>query len=526
MKASNISQLNPQEIESAFATQAKKMADQTEEISRLKNQLSWFQRQIFGRKSEKQLQLENPHQASLFEKKVEPCVDQDDGITISSHKRRNKTQRSGDEVNDAGLRFDESVPRKIIEMFAPELNGEDADDYEIIDYKETTRLAQRPGSYVVLVYRRPVLRHKQQQTLSSIPAPSNVLEGCYADVSLLAGLMVDKAVYHLPLYRQHQRLTDSGITLSRATLINYIQKAIDLITPIYQAQLDHILQSNVLAMDEVPIKAGRKSKGKMQQTYFWPIYGEEDEVAFTWSKSRGTQFAVKQLQGFSGTLLSDGYPVYTKAVKQLNAKDEQVTHATCWAHTRRGFENALAMEPNLAQHALDLIAELYQHEKHIREAALPADKALEYRQNKSEPVVTEFFKWVYEQRQNPELLPSNKLLKALNYAGERIDELKVFLTNPHIQIDTNHLERALRVIPMGRKNYLFCWTELGAEQLGILQSLMVTCRIHDINPYTYLVDVLQRVAIHPASEVADLTPLQWKKKYADNFLTSDVTEMG
>ncbi|MCP4831731.1 MAG: transposase domain-containing protein, partial [Gammaproteobacteria bacterium] len=63
------------------------------------------------------------------------------------------------------------------------------------------------------------------------------------------------------------------------------------------------------------------------------------------------------------------------------------------------------------------------------------------------------------------------------------------------------------------------------EQLGILQSLMVTCRIHDINPYTYLVDVLQRVAIHPASEVADLTPLQWKKQYADNFLTSDVAEM-
>ncbi len=101
----------------------------------------------------------------------------------------------------------------------------------------------------------------------------------------------------------------------------------------------------------------------------------------------------------------------------------------------------------------------------------------------------------------------------------------MFLTNPHLQIDTNHLERALRVIPMGRKNYLFCWTELGAEHLGMLQSLMVTCRLHGINPYTYLVDVLQRVAIHPATDVAELTPLQWKKKFADNFLTSDVVEM-
>ena len=83
-------------------------------------------------------------------------------------------------------------------------------------------------------------------------------------------------------------------------------------------------------------------------------------------------------------------------------------------------------------------------------------------------------------------------------------------------------ERALRVIPMGRKNYLFCWTELGAEQLGILQSLMVTCRLQGINPYTCLVDVLQRVGLHPASQVEELTPRVWKSKFADNFLTSDL----
>ncbi|NAZ54543.1 hypothetical protein GL177_14440 [Vibrio toranzoniae] len=78
---------------------------------------------------------------------------------------------------------------------------------------------------------------------------------------------------------------------------------------------------------------------------------------------------------------------------------------------------------------------------------------------------------------------------------------------------------------MERKNYLFCWTELGVENLGILQVSMLTCRLHGINPYTYLVDVLQRVAIHPTTDVVDLTPLQWKKKFADRFLTSDVFEM-
>ena len=98
------------------------------------------------------------------------------------------------------------------------------------------------------------MRHKTTQTIKDTPAPGNVLEGCYCDVSLLAGLMVDKAVYHLPLHRQHQRMLDSGITLSRATLINWIQKGIELLRPIAKAQWQHILQSKILAMDEVPIK--------------------------------------------------------------------------------------------------------------------------------------------------------------------------------------------------------------------------------------------------------------------------------
>ena len=93
---------------------------------------------------------------------------------------------------------------------------------------------------------------------------------------------------------------------------------------------------------------------------------------------------------------------------------------------------------------------------------------------------------------------------------ERRVGLEVFLTDPDVPIDTNHIERALRVIPMGRKSWLFCWTELGAKHVGIIQSLIVTCRLHGIDPYTYLVDVLQRVGEHPASRVAELTPRLWK----------------
>lgn len=87
-------------------------------------------------------------------------------------------------------------------------------------------------------------------------------------------------------------------------------------------------------------------------------------------------------------------------------------------------------------------------------------------------------------------------------------------------IDTNHLERALRPIPMGRKARLFRWTEVGAEKVGIIQSLTSTCGIQGVDPYTYLVDMLQRIAEHPRSQVGDLTPRICKEKFAERAIPS------
>ena len=128
-----------------------------------------------------------------------------------------------------------------------------------------------------------------------------------------------------------------------------------------------------------------------------------------------------------------------------------------------------------------------------------------------------------QQRQRPELLPSSPFSKAIAYMQNREHALRVFLEDPAVPMDNNHTERALRVVPMGRKNWMFCWTELGAEHVGIIQSLIVTCKLQGIDPATYLVDVLQRVAIHPASKVEELTPRVWKDRFADNPLRSDLT---
>ena len=256
----------------------------------------------------------------------------------------------------------------------------------------------------------------------------------------------------------------------------------------------------------------------MRQAYFWPIYGDADELVFRYAPSREHRHVEAFLGDFRGTLLSDGYEAYAAYAK---GKDE-VTHAQCWAHCRRHFEQAQASEPAASAEALALIGALYRHEQILREQGLTSEEKFRYREQHSRPVVDAFWAWCDRQCHRPELLPSNPLSKALQYARSRQGSLQVFLSDPDVPIDTNHLERGLRPIPMGKKAWLFAWTEIGAERIGVIQSLLTTCRLQGVDPYTYLVDVLQRISVHPASNVIELTPRVWKAKFADNPMKSDL----
>jgi len=491
-----------------------------ERIRTLEHQVDWFKRQIFGQKSEKRNMQDNPHQQTIADvlkelPKAPESVEQEKQTITYQRGKAPKDNLAGT-PDDSGLRFDESVPVKEISLSAPELDGPEADQYEIIGQKTTYRLAQQPGSQIVLKYTRPVIKKKSTKKIITTAAPANVLDKSFADVSFLAGMLTDKFLYHLPLYRQHQRLEMNGIKVARSTLTNLTKRAIELLRPVYEAQLKHLLRSTVLAMDETPIKAGRKKKGKMHQAWFWPIFGEEDEVCFTFSAVRGMQHIVDQLGDYSGTLITDGYAAYEKYDK----KNKALTHASCWVHCRRTFEKAENSEPQASAIALAYIGELYKHERWMADQGYNTGKKQHYRTENSLPVVEAFFKWCFEQRQRIDLIPSDPLSQALEYTRKREEKLKVFFNDPNVPMDTNHLERELRVIPMGRKNWNFCWTEIGAEHVGIIQSLLVTCKLHNVNPYEYLVDVLQRISVHPATDVEDLTPRVWKDKFASDPMRS------
>ena len=138
------------------------------------------------------------------------------------------------------------VPIEVIELTAPEAEGLAPEAFEVIGHKESYRLAQRPGSTVVLKYRRPVIKIKATQVIGCPSAPVGVIEGSRADVSFIAGLLIDKFAYHLPFYRQHQRLGDNGITVSRPWLTQIGQQGMALLEPIYDAQFASIRASRAV----------------------------------------------------------------------------------------------------------------------------------------------------------------------------------------------------------------------------------------------------------------------------------------
>ena len=232
---------NPEPTPLTAAQMSELIASQREQIAALTHQLEWFRRQLFGQKSERFVPEPNPAQMHLGEVLPIPDDSRAKMKTIGAHTRRVATKDLADNAEEIPF-FDESkVPVESITILPPEAKDVPASELEVIGEKITFRLAQRPGSYVILKYCRPVLKRKDTQAIVAAPAPAGFLEGSRADVSFAAGLLMDKFAWHLPLYRQHQRL--SRRHPGQPALAHPGRPAhISLLAPIYEAQLASIRQ--------------------------------------------------------------------------------------------------------------------------------------------------------------------------------------------------------------------------------------------------------------------------------------------
>lgn len=192
-------------------------------------------------------------------------------------------------------------------------------------------------------------------------------------------------------------------------------------------------------------------------------------------------------------------------------KKNGVVWAGCWAHTRRKFVEAERKEPQKVAEVIKILQDLYKIEA---EARGEPERLGKLRDTQSRPIVNELFQRFKTELEESSLLPSNRYIKALKYALKYETPLRVFLEDSAVAIDTNHVEREIRPAVIGRKNWMFHFTENGARYSGILYTLLQTCRLQNVDPRTYLEDILQRMDDHPGKETYRLTPRLWRDEFA------------
>jgi hypothetical protein len=192
-----------------------------------------------------------------------------------------------------------------------------------------------------------------------------------------------------------------------------------------------------------------------------------------------------------------------------------IVHANCNAHARRKFEQALFTSSEKAQYVLEQYRKLYAVEKHCREQELNFDQRLEIRKEKSVPVFNELASWCKDQLINLRSDEKKSPIKtALGYFCAREEELSRFLHYGMLEIDTNLIERSIRPIALGRKNYMFAGSHEAAQNAAMIYSLLATCKLQNIDPYNWLKSVIKLMPTHPASRIEDLLPQYWNSRIA------------
>jgi hypothetical protein len=308
----------------------------------------------------------------------------------------------------------------------------------------------------------------------------------------------------LPLYRQMERFKREGINIPYSTITDWVSNSCKLILPLYDALKLRILQSDYLHADESPIKVlDKDKKGETHRGYFWVYHNSIDGlVLFEYQPGRGREGPQQMLKDFKGHLQTDGYAVY-----DFFKEKEDITLMHCMAHARRMFYEALKNDSPRAEYALKQFGLLYATERKAKEQLLAPEALLELRQQESLPVLTKLGQWMKEEY--TKVLPKSPIGKALGYSIERWKELMIYTTDGKLKIDNNPVENSIRPVAIGRKNFLFAGSHEAAQRSAMLYSLLGTCKLHNINPFVWLKDVLQRIPVHPINQINDLLPHNW-----------------
>jgi len=466
-------------------------------IEQLEHAMDLLLRQKYGPRSERL----DPNQLRLFiEEGDEPVPAEPDVFPEPPETPKRTWKRRGRQT------LPENLPRVPVivelsehERACPGCGGLRAH----FDDEVSEQLDYEPASLFVRQFIRRKYACRSCQEHVAIPAktPQPIDKGLPGP-GLLAHVITNKYSYHLPLYRQEDLLAHYGVTISRSTLCGWMARSAELFAPLYDLLIKRVRGSSIIWTDDTTVPVWDPTLPKTRTGRFWVYLGDSRNpyCVYDFTPRRSRDGPERFLEGFRGYLQADAFGGYDRVCAGAN-----VIRVACWAHARRKFDEARTTAPLLAHVALARIQQLYRIEKAC--ANFSAEERRVIRLRDAVPLLNAIEEWLDEQSRKT--LPKSPIGKAISYARAQWEDLQTYTHDGELSIDNNLSERSLRAQAIGRKNYLFVGSDRGGRTAATLYSLVGSCKRHQIDPFAYLKDILERLPTQPADRLGELLPDAW-----------------
>ena len=475
-------------------------------IARMEARIAWLEKTLFGQKSEKNVIPPPPAAPQL------DLFGEQGGATAAEMKEEVKEPKK--ERRRRGRKpLPDNLPRKeVLHDLAEEEKTCSCCGKKMrwISEDRTEKLEVIPAQFFVEVHVRPKYACGScKDKVVQAPLPAFPIQRASAGASLLAFLLLCKYADHLPLCRMERIFARHGIDMPRSRTSAWMMQLFELLNPLVKLMLRLVVErSDVLGADETPVNMldPGGGKGKTKTCYFWEYRGDENApyTVFDFQETRSRAGPKEVLRDYKGYLQCDAYSVYSSLKEKEGFGFTQVG---CWTHARRKFVEAFDSGDQRAEQAIAMIRELYHVEKKARTEALDHDALYKLRQEESIPVLKRLREWMNDRL---DALPKSPLGSAIGYTLDNWDALTIYTTDGRLPIDNNDVERAIRPVALGRKNWLFAGSERGGEAAAAFFSLIDSARRADVNLWDYFTDLLRRLPSHPINKLEELLPDRWQ----------------
>jgi transposase len=332
------------------------------------------------------------------------------------------------------------------------------------------------------------------------PAPKQVLPRSIASASLIAFILINKFVDHLPFYRQEKRFARIGINLSRQDMSNWAMAVAAILEPLIDLFRRLIRAGPFVQIDETPVQVlNEPDRPNTSKSYMWLARGGPPETQVTlyrYTPHRSAEYPRTLLSGFTGYMQADGYRVY----RMLDSENPDIVRVGCFAHVRRKFHDAAkaSKKTGAAHEGMKYITTIYRIERELRSQELTDDELVLRRRELVEPELERFHRWLVKKQKS--VVPSTLLGKAVSYALSEWDALLRYLDHAYITPDNNAAENSIRPFVLGRRNWLFSGSPRGANASCTIYSLIETAKQHALDPFAYLHYVIYRAPFLSSEE--------------------------